>query len=100
MLALQSSLLTQLFAEQPREEREGIQDSGFGVWGGSMHGGMSNWVEEIMHGEGVTQGVLQARSGELLCVHRRSVCCLPARGGGAAVADVPRTLGWSRVLKG
>lgn len=80
MLALQSSLLTQLFAEHQREEREGTQGSGFGVWGGSMHGGMSNWMEEIMHGEGITQGVL-CRLGREIIVRAPAQCsplaCLP-----------------------
>lgn len=80
VLVLQSSLLTQLFAEQQREEREGIQDSGFGVWGGSMHGGMSTWVEEFMHGKGVTQGVLCRLGGGSYsaCTGAVFAACLPA----------------------
>lgn len=68
-----------------------------------MHGGMSNLVEEIMHGEGITQGVLcrLRRGSRCACTAQCFLpACLPAGGGGAAVADVPRTLGWSRVLEG
>lgn len=92
----------QLFAEHQREERERIQDSGIGVWGRSMHGGMSNWVEEIMHGEGITRGVL-CRLGGGATVSALAQCLLPVcrrAERDAAVADVPRTLGWSGVLEG
>lgn len=102
LAALPSRLLMQLFAEHQREERERIQDSGIGVWGGSMHGGMSNWVEEIMHGEGITRGVL-CRLGGGATVRAPAQCLLPVcrrAERDAAVADVPRTLGWSGVLEG
>lgn len=49
VLALQSSLHKQLFAEHQREEREGVQDSGFGIWGDPcMEGCLSGWRKSCM----------------------------------------------------
>lgn len=44
-----------------------------------MHGGMFNWIEEIMHGEGITQGVLCRLGGGSYCACTRAVlaACLP-----------------------
>lgn len=63
-------------------------------------GCLTGWRKSCMVRRGSHRECSAGEEGELLCVHRRSVCCLPAGGARAAVADVPRTLGWSRVLEG